>query len=110
MPNLRLYGEVLAAGVFLRTHRRAALARLPERRRPLWVAELDAAGLRRRQRLPGPFRDRLALGLRHQRHDPDGQVVRLGHVHRDEPHPAVAQLQYALPVKDRLRYGWGDEP
>ena len=56
--------------------RRTALASPPQRRRANRVAEPHAAAPRHCQRLLGPPRDRLALGLRHQRHDPDGEVAR----------------------------------
>ena len=46
-----------------------------------------------RHRFLRSLRDRLALLLRHQRHDADRQVVRLRQVHRQEAHATVAQRQ-----------------
>ena len=72
---------------------RTALSSPPQRRRAVRVAEPHAAAPGHRQRLLGALRDRLALLLRHQRHDADGEVVRLRQVHRGEAHAAVAQRQ-----------------
>ena len=64
-----------------------------QRRRPVGVAEPHPAAPGHRQRLLGPPGVRLALGLRHQRHDPDGEVVRLRQVDRGELHAAVPERQ-----------------
>ena len=72
---------------------RTALAGPPERRRSIGVAEAHTAAPGHRQRLLGAPGDRLALLLRHQGHDPDGEVVRLWQIDRREPHAAVAQRQ-----------------
>ncbi len=76
-----------------RPERHAALSSPPEGRRAVGVAEPDAAPLGDRQRLPRTPRDRLALLLRHQRHDADGEVVRLRQIDRGEPNAAVAQRE-----------------
>ena len=55
---------------------------------------------RYRQRLLGALRDRLALGLRHQRHDPHGEVVGLGQVDRGEADAAVAERQQKAALRD----------
>lgn len=52
-----------------------------------------ATHLGRRQRLFRATADRLALGLRHQRHDADGQVIGLREVAGHKPHPAGLQGQ-----------------
>ena len=72
-----------------RSERRTALAGPPERRGAVWVAQPHAAAPCHAQRLLGAPGDRLALLLRHERHDPDREVVRLRQVDRGEPHAAV---------------------
>ena len=57
------------------------------------VAELHSAAPGDAQPLLRPLRSSLALRLRHQCHDPDGQVVCLRQVDRGELHAAVAQRQ-----------------
>ncbi len=62
-------------------------------RRPVRIPQLHPARLCYSEGLLRPPRDRLALSLGGQRHDPDGQVIRLGHVDSHEPHPAVPEGQ-----------------
>ena len=52
------------------------------------------------QRVPGPPRDRLALLLRHQRHDADGEVVHLWQVHRDERTPLSRSVSRKAVLRD----------
>ena len=73
--------------------RHRALARAFQGLRPIGVAQPHTARLGDSQRLFRAPRDRLAFGLRHQRHDADGQIIGLGQIDGEEPHAAVAQGQ-----------------
>jgi hypothetical protein len=61
----------------------------PERRGAAGIAELHPAASGHAQRLFGASGERLALLLRHQRHDADRQVVRVRQVHLGERGNAV---------------------
>ena len=87
--------------------RRTALPARLSAAAPFEVPQLHAAAPGHAQRLPGAPGDRLPLLLCHQRHDPDGEVVRLRQVHRREPHPAVAQRQQEGGIP-RPRSSFGD--
>ncbi len=73
--------------------RHASLPCPSERGGAVRIAELHASRPGSSQSLLRPPRGSLALLLRHERHDPDGQIVRLRHVAGQEPHPAVPERQ-----------------
>jgi hypothetical protein len=76
-----------------RPERCAGLSSPSERLGAVRVAEPHTPRLSRRQGLLRPFGGCLALLLRHERHDPDGEVVRLWQVHGGEAHPVVPERQ-----------------
>ena len=107
-PPARMSSTTGARSRACRSAFRAMAARsgappLPARRiasMPFGLPSLHPARLRHRQRLLGPPGDRLALLLRHQRHDADGEVVRLGQVDRGEPHPASRSVSRKAALRD----------
>ena len=87
------YREPVRIDANRRTQRYRDLPGPPEGLRNTRVAQLDPAPLGHRQRLCGPPRDCLQIGLRQQRHNAHCQNVRLRHVEGQEMHTAVAQGQ-----------------
>ena len=83
--------ERCRVGRYHRPQRRTAIPSPPQARRPIRVPQLDPTRLGRCQRLIGPPRNCLPLGLSHQSHDPHSEVARLGLVHGHETHSAVPQ-------------------
>lgn len=61
--------------------------------RAIRIAELHAAGLGDRERLPGAPGDRLALLLGHECHDPHREIIGFRHVAGEQAHATVPECQ-----------------